>query len=148
MARDGLLPRYFAKVHPEHGTPYVTTIVTGLVVALGAALMDDDATYDLTNIGTLFEFILVSIAVIILRRTRPELPRSFRVPLVPVLPILSALACFWLMLNLPGETWLRFAIWMVIGLGVYCLYSRRHSRFAHGGRREERQEEVASHPEG
>jgi APA family basic amino acid/polyamine antiporter len=148
MSRDRLLPPAIAKVHPKWGTPYRITIGTGIVVAVLAGLLPISALAELVNIGTLFAFILVSIAVIILRRTRPELPRSFRVPLVPVLPILSALACFWLMLNLPGETWLRFAIWMVIGLGVYFLYSRRHSRFAHGGRREEREEEVASHPEG
>ena len=148
MSRDRLLPPAIAKVHPKWGTPYRITIGTGIVVAVLAGLLPISALAELVNIGTLFAFILVSIAVIILRRTRPELPRSFRVPLVPVLPILSALACFWLMLNLPGETWLRFAIWMVIGLGVYFLYSRRHSRFAHGGRRAEREEEVASHPEG
>jgi APA family basic amino acid/polyamine antiporter len=145
MSRDRLLPPAIAKVHPRWGTPYRITIGTGIVVAVLAGLLPISALAELVNIGTLFAFILVSIAVIILRRTRPELPRSFRVPLVPVLPILSALACFWLMLNLPGETWLRFAIWMVIGLGVYFLYSRRHSRFARGGRREE---EVVSHPEG
>jgi APA family basic amino acid/polyamine antiporter len=145
MSRDRLLPPAIAKVHPKWGTPYRITIGTGIVVAVLAGLLPISALAELVNIGTLFAFILVSIAVIILRRTRPELPRSFRVPLVPVLPILSAVACFWLMLNLPGETWLRFAIWMVIGLGVYFLYSRRHSRFARGGRREE---EVVSHPEG
>jgi len=147
MSRDRLLPPAIAKVHPKWGTPYRITIGTGIIVAVLAGLLPISALAELVNIGTLFAFILVSIAVIILRRTRPELPRSFRVPLVPVLPILSALACFWLMLNLPGETWLRFAIWMVIGLGVYFLYSHRHSRLARGGRREER-EEVASHPEG
>ena len=145
MSRDRLLPPAIAKVHPKWGTPYRITIGTGVVVAVLAGLLPISALAELVNIGTLFAFILVSIGVIILRRTRPELHRSFRVPLVPVLPVLSALACFWLMLNLPGETWLRFAIWMVIGLGVYFLYSHRHSRFAHGGRREE---EVASHPEG
>jgi APA family basic amino acid/polyamine antiporter len=145
MSRDRLLPPAIAKVHPTWGTPYRITIGTGVVVAVLAGLLPISALAELVNIGTLFAFILVSIGVVILRRTRPELHRSFRVPLVPVLPILSALACFWLMLNLPGETWLRFAIWMVIGLGVYFLYSHRHSRLARGGRREQ---EVASHPEG
>jgi basic amino acid/polyamine antiporter, APA family len=119
MARDGLLPRYFARVHPEHGTPYVTTIVTGLVVATGAALMDDDATYDLTNIGTLFAFLLVCLGVMTLRITRPEVERPFRVPLVWVVAPLGAAACIYTMLGLPVAAWERFAIWLAVGLGLY-----------------------------
>jgi APA family basic amino acid/polyamine antiporter len=121
MARDGLLPRYFAKVHPEHGTPYVTTIVTGLVVALGAALMDDDATYDLTNIGTLFAFLLVCIGVLVLRVTRPEVPRPFRVPLVWLVAPLGSAACVYTMLGLPRAAWERFAIWLAVGLVIYAV---------------------------
>ncbi|MBW8766101.1 MAG: amino acid permease [Geodermatophilales bacterium] len=119
---------------------YRITIGTGVVVALLAGLLPISALAELVNIGTLFAFILVSIAVIILRRTRPDLPRSFRVPWVPVLPILSALACLWLMLNLPAETWARFAVWMVIGLVVYFVYSHRHSRLAPGNAPRERTE--------
>jgi APA family basic amino acid/polyamine antiporter len=138
MSRDRLLPPAIAKVHPKWGTPYRITIGTGIVVALLAGFLPISALAELVNIGTLFAFILVSIGVVILRRTRPELHRSFRVPGVPVLPILSALACLWLMLNLPGETWLRFGIWMVLGLVFYFVYSHRHSRLAPGNRRAER----------
>jgi APA family basic amino acid/polyamine antiporter len=90
----------------------------------------------MVNIGTLFAFVLVSIGVVILRRTRPDLPRSFRTPLVPLVPILSVLACVWLMLNLTVETWLRFLVWMAIGFVVYFAYGRSHSKV---GRREEAQ---------
>src|SRR3954462_7497321 len=122
MSRDHLLPPKFADVHPKYGTPYKITIITGVVVALLAGFIPLSTLADLVNIGTLFAFVLVSIAVIILRRTRPDLPRSFRVPLVPVLPIASALASFYLMLNLPGETWIRFFVWMVIGIVLYVAY--------------------------
>ncbi|NYJ06238.1 amino acid permease [Petropleomorpha daqingensis] len=147
MSRDRLLPPAIGKVHPKWGTPYRISIGTGIVVALLAGFLPISALAELVNIGTLFAFILVSIGVIVLRRTRPDLPRSFRVPWVPVLPIVSALACLWLMLNLPGETWLRFVIWMVLGLVLYFAYSHRHSRLAKGGTGE-RREEVASHPQG
>ncbi|MCU1607878.1 MAG: putative amino acid permease [Modestobacter sp.] len=130
MSRDHLLPPTLAAVHPRYGTPYRITIITGVVVAVLAGLIPLRTLADLVNIGTLFAFVLVSIAVLLLRRTRPELHRAFRVPLVPVVPILSALASFWLMLNLPGETWLRFGAWMVIGLVIYLLYGRRRSRFS------------------
>jgi APA family basic amino acid/polyamine antiporter len=121
MARDGLLPKYFARVHPEHGTPYVTTIVTGLVVAAGAALMDDDATYDLTNIGTLFAFLLVCVGVMVLRVTRPEVHRPFRVPLVWLVAPLGSAACLYTMLGLPTAAWERFGIWLAVGIGIYIL---------------------------
>jgi APA family basic amino acid/polyamine antiporter len=137
MSRDRLLPPAIGKVHPTWGTPYRISIGTGLVVAVLAGFLPISALAELVNIGTLFAFVLVSIGVIVLRRTRPDLPRSFRVPWVPVLPVLSALACLWLMLNLPGETWLRFLIWMAIGLVVYFVYSHRHSRLATGDRRAE-----------
>jgi APA family basic amino acid/polyamine antiporter len=133
MSRDHLLPPGLGAVHPKHGTPYKITVITGVVVALLAGFVPLSTLAELVNIGTLFAFVLVSIAVIVLRRTRPDLPRSFRVPFVPVLPVVSALACLYLMLNLPGETWLRFAVWMVIGVLVYAVYSRHHSRLAAGG---------------
>ncbi|MCU1669584.1 MAG: putative amino acid permease [Blastococcus sp.] len=137
MSRDHLLPPALGTVHPRYGTPYKITMITGVVVAALAGFIPLTTLADLVNIGTLFAFVLVSIGVWILRRTRPELPRSFRVPLVPVLPILSALASFYLMLNLPGETWLRFVIWMAVGIVVYGLYGRRHSRFTIPGGRED-----------
>ena len=128
MARDGLLPRSMAKVHPRYGTPYRITLITGLAVAAIAGFVDLSTLADLVNIGTLFAFILVSVGVVILRRTRPDLPRAFRVPFAPLVAALSTLMCLYLMLNLKGETWERFLIWMALGLVVYFVYGRRHSR--------------------
>jgi APA family basic amino acid/polyamine antiporter len=130
MSRDRLLPPVFAKVSRRFGTPYRTTLVTGVVVAAVAALVPLTELAELVNIGTLFAFVVVSIGVIVLRRTRPDLPRAFRCPGVPWVPILSVLASVYLMLNLPALTWERFVIWMVIGLVVYYLYGRTHSRLA------------------
>lgn len=128
MGRDGLLPRWISKTHPTFGTPYRVTLITGVVVAAIAGFVDLETLASLVNIGTLFAFILVSIAVVVLRRTRPDLPRAFRTPLVPVVASLSVLMCLYLMLNLTGETWERFLIWMALGFVVYFLYGRRHSR--------------------
>ena len=128
MSRDNLLPRSLASVHPRFGTPYRITIVIGVVVALMAGFIPLAALAELVNIGTLFAFVVVSIGVIILRRTRPDLERTFRTPLVPLVPILSVLACVWLMLNLPLDTWLRFLAWMAIGFVAYFTYGVRHSR--------------------
>jgi APA family basic amino acid/polyamine antiporter len=139
MSRDHLLPPGLGAVHPRYGTPYKITVITGVAVALLAGFVPLNTLAELVNIGTLFAFVLVSVGVIILRRTRPDLPRAFRVPLVPVLPIVSALACIYLMLNLPAETWLRFVIWMAIGIGVYYAYGRRHSRFSARGAAEREQ---------
>ncbi|MFI6704771.1 amino acid permease [Streptomyces sp. NPDC050509] len=128
MSRDGLLPRTFSHVHPKFGTPYRSTILLGVIVAIVAGFTSIEELAELVNIGTLFAFIVVALGVIILRRKRPDLPRSFRTPLVPWVPIASVLASLWLMLNLPAETWLRFGIWMVIGCVVYFVYGRTHSR--------------------
>ncbi|MFF4017387.1 amino acid permease [Streptomyces sp. NPDC001843] len=130
MSRDGLLPRFFSHTHPRFRTPYRPTILLGVIIAVVAGFTSLSELAELVNIGTLFAFVVVAISVIILRRTRPDLPRSFRTPLVPLVPILSVLASLWLMVNLPAETWLRFAIWMVIGFVVYFLYGRSHSRLA------------------
>ncbi|MCG7203046.1 amino acid permease [Streptomyces arenae] len=130
MSRDGLLPRFFSHTHPKFRTPYRPTILLGVVIAIVAGFTSLSELAELVNIGTLFAFIVVAISVIILRNTRPDLERSFRTPWVPVLPIVSVLASLWLMLNLPAETWLRFAVWMVIGFVVYFLYGRSHSRLA------------------
>ncbi len=139
MSRDNLIPLFFARVHPRFRTPYRITILTGVVIALLAAFVNLSALAELTNIGTLFAFVLVSLAVIILRRTNPNLTRAFRTPLVPAVPILAALACFLLMVFLPAATWFRFLVWMALGLLIYFLYSMRSSRLA----REEGVEETA-----
>jgi APA family basic amino acid/polyamine antiporter len=128
MSRDRLLPPAFSRVNPRTGTPVRVTVTTGVVVAVIAGLVPLSELAELVNIGTLFAFALVAIGVVVLRRTRPDLHRSFRVPWVPVLPIVSVLASFYLMLNLPALTWLRFAIWMVIGLVIYAAYGMRRSR--------------------
>jgi basic amino acid/polyamine antiporter, APA family len=130
MSRDRLLPPVFSAVSARFRTPYRTTIATGLVVAILTFVFPLKTLAELVNIGTLFAFLLVSVGVIVLRRTRPDLERPFRVPLMPVLPMLSALASVWLMLNLQTTTWIRFGVWMVVGLVVYFGYSVRHSRLA------------------
>lgn len=128
MGRDGLFPRWISKVHPTYGTPYRITAITGVVVATLAGLIDLSTLVNLVNIGTLFAFILVSVAVVILRRRRPDLPRAFRTPFLPVVATLAVIMCVYLMLNLTGETWERFLIWMALGFVVYFAYGRRHSR--------------------
>ncbi len=133
MSRDRLLPPVFSAVSERFGTPYRTTLVTGVAVAALTFFFPLKTLAELVNIGTLFAFVLVSMGVIVLRRTRPDLKRPFRTPLVPIVPILSVLASLWLMLNLQGATWLRFAIWMAVGFVVYFGYSHRHSRLAGEG---------------
>jgi APA family basic amino acid/polyamine antiporter len=128
MARDGLLPRWLSRVHPKYGTPYRITLITAAAVAVIAGFVDLTTLANLVNIGTLFAFVLVSIGVWLLRRSRPDLPRAFRVRALPVVSILAAGSCFYIMLNLIGETWIRFAVWMALGFIVYFTYSRRHSR--------------------
>jgi APA family basic amino acid/polyamine antiporter len=132
MARDGLLWPYFARVHPRFRTPHVTTIWTGIFVGGVAMLTDIGSLADLTNIGTLFAFVLVCLGVIILRRKDAGRPRPFRVPLVPLFPILGAILCGVLMLSLPVETWIRFFGWLAIGLCIYFLYGIRHSKLHSG----------------
>lgn len=132
MARDGLLPRGLAKVHPRFGTPYVFTAITGVAVAIIGGTVDLETLVNLVSIGTLFAFVLVSVGVVILRRRRPDLPRSFRTPAVYVVAVASVALCFYLMLNLTGGTWVRFLVWMAIGLVVYFVYGRSHSRLGRG----------------
>lgn len=128
MARDGLLPPFLGKVHAKYKTPYIGTIITGVFVAVFAAFANIAEVVDLTNIGTLFAFILVSLGVIVLRRIEPDRVRPFRVPWVPFTPMISVISCFYLMYKLPGVTWIRFGIWLLVGLVIYFLYSARHSR--------------------
>ncbi len=127
MARDGLLPGFFARIHPKHRTPHVTTILTGALVGIPALFTDIGWAADLTNIGTFFAFVLVCGGVIVLRRTAPDRPRPFRSPFVPVFPLLGIALCLGLMLSLPLLTWIRFFVWMGLGLLVYGLYGRHHS---------------------
>jgi basic amino acid/polyamine antiporter, APA family len=128
MARDGLLPSRLAKVHPRFGTPSVITLVTVAFITVLAAVVPLAKLAEMVSIGTLFAFTIVSLAVPLLRRTRPELPRPFRTPLSPVLPIVSALLCVALMSNLALETWLRFLVWLAIGFAIYFAYGVRRSR--------------------
>jgi len=128
MGRDGLLPPWAARVHPVTKIPATTTIITGVFVALWAIIGDAAETYDLTNIGTLFAFMLVSIGVLVLRHTEPDRPRPFRVPLVWPVCVLSAAGCVYIMFGLPGAAWRRFGWWLVIGLVLYFTYGFSHSR--------------------
>ncbi len=128
MARDGLVPkRFFADVHPTYKTPWKSTILIGFFVAFLSGLLPLDALLHLTNIGTLFAFVIVCAAVLIMRRTNPDAERPFRCPLVPAVPILGILFCLLLMLSLPWENWLRLIIWLALGLVIYWFYGRRHS---------------------
>jgi len=129
MSRDRLLPDIFSKVHPRFRTPAFATWVAGFLVAIPAGLFDVGTFAEMSNIGTLFAFVLVSIGVIVLRYKEPERHRGFRVPFGPVIPVLSVLFCVLLMAGLPTKTWLRFFVWLIIGLFVYVLYSRKRSEF-------------------
>jgi len=131
MARDGLLPKVFARVHEKFKTPHVTTIVVGVIIASIAAFTNIDEMVDLTNIGTLFAFVLVCFGIIILRIKEPLKHRTFKVPLSPITPLLGVASCIFLMTALPGITWIRFVVWLIIGLIVYFTYSFEHSLLHH-----------------
>ena len=128
MARDGLLPKWAAKINPHTQVPSVTTLITGIFVGLWALIGDAAETYDLTNIGTLFAFILVSVGVLVLRYTEPDRPRPFRVPFVWPVSLLSAAGCIFIMQGLPATAWERFGWWLLIGLVIYLSYGLRNSR--------------------
>ncbi len=132
MARDGLLPPWAAKLHPKYRTPHVTTILTGVLVGGAALVVDDDATYDLTNIGTLSAFALVCLGVLVLRVKEPNRPRPFRVPFVWPVSLLGFGACLFVMAGLPRQAWVRFGIWLLIGLVFYFAYGVRHSTLRQG----------------
>ena len=128
MARDGLLPQWAAKVHPKYRVPHVTTLITGIFVALWSLIGDAGETYDLTNIGTLFAFALVAIGVLVLRYKDPGRPRPFRVPFVWPVSLIAAALCVFVMVGLPRQAWERFTVWLVLGAALYLLYGIRHSR--------------------
>jgi len=130
MSRDGLLPSIFSKIHAQFRTPAVSTWVAGFVVGIPAGLLDIGTVSDLSNIGTLFAFVLVSIGVIVLRYREPDRYRGFRLPLGPVFPVLSVIFCVVLMMGLEILTWIRFFAWLAIGLLIYFFYSRHRSEFA------------------
>jgi len=141
MARDGLVPKgFFGAVHDRFRTPWKSTILTGFVVALAAALIPLRVLAELVNIGTLFAFVIVCLAVLVMRATHPEVKRPFRCPMVPLVPILGVLFCLLLMFSLPGENWLRLFVWMAVGLVLYDVYGRKHSILA------KKRKEVACHP--
>ena len=145
MSRDALLPIRLAKVHPRFRTPWVISILVTIVVAVVAGFTPIGLLEEMVNIGTLSAFVLVSIGVIVLRRKRPDLHRTFRVPLNPWLPGLSAAICVYLMLNLTVETWLRFVVWLAIGFVIYFAYSHRHSKIGQPGYQEFALPHVVSH---
>jgi len=134
MARDGLLPPWAAKIHPKYRTPHITTVFTGLVVALGSLVLDENEIYDLTNIGTLSAFAIVCIGVLVLRLKEPERHRPFKVPFVWAVSLLGAGACLYVMAGLPLHAWERFGIWLAIGLILYFAYGNRHSVLRRGAR--------------
>lgn len=130
MSRDGLVPKVFAKVDAKTGAPRANVVIVSLFCGALAAFIPLGELANATSIGTLFAFALVNVAVVILRRTKPDMPRTFKVALFPVTPILGFLACAYMMYSLPGATWVAFGVWMAVGLVVYFLYGIRRSRLA------------------
>jgi APA family basic amino acid/polyamine antiporter len=135
MSRDKLMPKSFGRVHPRFRTPAFATWVAGFAVAIPAGLLDIGTLANLSNIGTLFAFVLVSAGVLVLRYREPDRKRGFRAPLGPVFPVLSIIFCVLLMMGLEMMTWIRFFVWLIIGLVIYYFYSRNRSEFCPEERR-------------
>ena len=128
MSQDGLVPKVFSDLHPKFRTPYKSNLLFFVFVGLFAAFVPEDIVGDMTSIGTLFAFILVCAGVWVLRVRNPELPRAFRAPLVPLVPILGMIVCASMILGLGWTNWLRLGVWLAIGLVFYALYGRHHSK--------------------
>ncbi|MDT3766103.1 amino acid permease [Priestia filamentosa] len=144
MSRDGLLPKSFSKTNEKTGAPVFSTWLIGIISSVIGGVINLKELSNLANIGALLTFGMVGVGIIILRKTHPNLERGFRVPLVPVLPLVSCLCCLFLMVNLPGSTWLYFSGWLVLGIVVYFGYSRHHSKLQKGGETEEIQKQKAN----
>jgi len=132
MSKDGLLPKIFSSVHPKFRTPAKSNTLFLVFVSLFAAFVPARVVGEMTSIGTLFAFILVCIGVLVLRKKMPNAPRAFRTPLVPVVPVLGIGTCLFMMVFLPGDTWIRLIVWLIIGLLIYFGYSRHHSKLRQG----------------
>jgi APA family basic amino acid/polyamine antiporter len=128
MAKDGLLPPIFARIHERFRTPLQSNLLLGLFIALFAGFVPIAVVGEMTSIGTLLAFVMVCVGVLVMRKKEPNAPRGFRTPLVPLVPVLGILTCLLMMVSLPGETWLRLAIWLAIGLAIYYGYGRQHSK--------------------
>jgi basic amino acid/polyamine antiporter, APA family len=146
LARDGLVPKgFFGDIHPSFRTPWKSTILTGVFVAAMAGFIPLSILAEMTSIGTLFAFVIVCSAVLVMRRTNPGAQRPFRAPLYPIVPILGILTCLLLMFSLPAENWYRLVIWMAIGLVIYFTYSQSHSELR---KRQEADERVGARTAG
>ena len=128
MSRDGLIPAELCKVHPKYGTPHVITVIVGLTVALIAGFTPIGLVAEMCNIGTLFAFTVTTACVLVLRKTRPDMKRPFRCPAVTIVVPLAMLSSLYIMSGLPTATWIRFAVWSLIGIGIYVVYGARNSR--------------------
>jgi APA family basic amino acid/polyamine antiporter len=131
MAKDGHLPQAFARVHPKFGTPHITTLITGVLCSILAGFLPLNLLGELVSIGTLLAFTVVCIGIIVLRKTRPDMPRPYRTPWVPFVPVMGAIICIGQTILLPADTWIRLIVWMALGVVIYFCYGRHHSRLKH-----------------